>query len=221
MPGKKASEESRREQIVQATFRVAMREGLEQLTIRQVAAEAGLSNGLVFFHFQSKEVLLLALLDQLLDALFETWHISENISPAERLLAWLQSDLEDLSHYEQGHDELHLFFSYWALAAHDAAIAERMRGALERSRQTLLPIAQAVIESEAERFSHVTPEALVSVVLAITQGSAMQSLLSDQRVDGASILPVIRALLLPSPAGEKEHQENPSGSMNSDGSYHQ
>ncbi len=42
MPGKKASEESRREQIVQAAFRVAMRDGLEQLTIRQVAAEAGL-----------------------------------------------------------------------------------------------------------------------------------------------------------------------------------
>lgn len=202
MPGKKASEESRREQIVQAAFRVARREGLEQLTIRQVASEAGLSNGLVFFHFQSKEVLLLTLLDQLLDALFETWQIPENVPPAKRLLAWLQSDLQDLSQYEQGHDELQLFFSYWALAAHDSTIAERIRDALERPRQALLPIAQAVIESEPGRFRHVTPEGLVSVVLAITQGSAMQSLLSKQRVDGEHILPAIRALLLPSSPGE-------------------
>jgi AcrR family transcriptional regulator len=202
MPGKKASEESRREQIVQAAFRVAMREGLEQMTIRQVAAEAGLSNGLVFFHFKSKEVLLLTLLDHLLAALFETWPVPENVSPARQLLSWFQADLQDLSHYEQGHDELQLFFSYWALAAHDSAIAERMRDALERSRQALLPLAQAVIESEPGRFRHVTPEGLVTVVLAITQGSAMQSLLSKQRVDGEHILSVIRALLLPNAPGE-------------------
>lgn len=77
-----------------------------------------------------------------------------------------------------------------------------MRDALERSRQTLLPIAQAVIESEPGRFRHVTPEGLVTVVFAITQGSAMQSLLSNQRVDGEHILAVIRALLLPTAPGE-------------------
>jgi AcrR family transcriptional regulator len=201
MPGKKASEESRREQIVQAASRVAIREGLEQLTIRQVAAEAGLSNGLVFFHFKSKEVLLLALLDHLLAALFETWSVPENVSPARQLLSWFQADFQDLSQYEQGHDELRLFFSYWALAAHDSTIAERIRNALEHSRQTLLPIAEAVIESEPERFRHVTPEGLVTVALAITQGSALQSLLSNQRVDGEHILPVIRALLLPTAPG--------------------
>ena len=202
MPGKKASEEARREQIVQAAFRVAMREGLEQLTIRHVAAEAGLSNGLVFFHFQSKEVLLLTLLDRLLDALFETWQVPETASPVGQLLSWLQSDLQDLSRYEQGHAELKLFFSYWALASHDSTIAERMSNALGRARQTLLPIAYAVIKSEPERFRHVTPEGLVTVVLAITQGSALQSLLSSQRVDGEDILSVVRALLLPAAPGE-------------------
>ena len=202
MPGKKASEESRREQIVQAAFRVAMREGLEQLTIRQVAAEAGLSNGLVFFHFKSKEVLLLALLDQLLDALFETWEVPEDTPPAERLLAWLQSDLHDLSQYEQGHDELKLFFSYWTLASHDPTIAERLRAAQQRSRQTLLPIVQAVIDSEPERFRHVTSEGLVSVVLAITQGSALQALLNNQPVDAEHTLSVLRALLLPSSSAQ-------------------
>lgn len=203
MPGKKASEESRREQIVQAAFRVATREGLEQLTIRLVAAEAGLSTGLVFFHFKSKEALLLTLLDWLLDSLFETWHVSKNVPPAERLLAWLQFDLEDLSQDEQGRDRLRLFLSYWPLAAHDPVIGERIKSALERSRHILLPVVQAVIDSEPRRFRHVTPDGLVSVVLAITQGSAMQSLLSNQQVDAEHILSAIRALLLPSSQGEK------------------
>lgn len=204
MPGKKASEELRREQIVQAAFRVASCEGLEQLTIRLVAAEAGLSTGLVFFHFKSKEALLLALLDWLLDSLFETWQVSENIAPAERLLALLQFDLQDLSKDEQGRDRLKLFLSYWPLAAHDAVIDEHIKNALERSRQTLLPVIQAVIDSEPERFRQVTPEGLVSVALAITQGSAMQSLLSNQHVDAEQILSAVRALLLPPSPGEKE-----------------
>jgi TetR/AcrR family transcriptional regulator, transcriptional repressor of bet genes len=194
MPGKKASEEARREQIVQAALRVAMREDLEQLTIRQVAAEAGLSTGLVFFHFKSKEVLLLALLDRLLESLYESWSVSETQSSMERLLAWLQFDLQDLAQDEQGH--MKLFLSYWMLAARDPIIDARMKDALARSRQTLLPLVQAVIDNEPQRFRQVTAEGLISVVLAITQGIALQSLLSNQRVDVAQVLPAIRALLL-------------------------
>ncbi|MBA2678882.1 MAG: TetR family transcriptional regulator, partial [Ktedonobacteraceae bacterium] len=123
MPGKKESEGLRREQIVQAAFRVAAREGLEQLTIRLVAAEAGLSTGLVFFHFESKDTLLLALLDWLLDSLFEPWEAPENVSPADHLLALLQLDLQDLYQQdEQAAARLDLFFAYWAIAIHDPAI---------------------------------------------------------------------------------------------------
>lgn len=198
MPGKKASEELRREQIVQAAFQVATREGLEQLTIRLVAAEAGLSTGLVFFHFKSKEVLLLALLDWVLDSLFERWDVPENVPPVERLLAWLQLDLQDLSYDEQGRGRLKLFLSYWMLAVRDPTIAEHMKTALERSRQTLLPIVQAVINSESARFRQVTAESLVTVVIALAQGCSMQSLFNNSRVDTEQILTVIRALLLPS-----------------------
>lgn len=61
---------------MQAAFRVATREGLEQLTIRLVATEAGLSTGLVFFRFKTKETLLLALLGCLLASFFEPWEVS-------------------------------------------------------------------------------------------------------------------------------------------------
>ena len=199
MPGKKESEVLRREQIVQAAFRVAMREGLEQLTVRLVAAEAGLSTGLVFFHFTSKETLLLALLDWLLDSLFEPWEVSKYASPVERLLALMQLDLQDLSQGKQGFARLELFFAYWTLAVRDPVINERIRHALERSRHVFLPAVQAVIESDPTRFQQVTPEGFVQVLTAIVQGCAMQSLLTGQRVDVEHILTVIRALFnLPS-----------------------
>jgi AcrR family transcriptional regulator len=197
MPGKKESEELRREQIIQAAFRVATREGLEQLTVRLVAAEARLSTGLVFFHFKSKEALLLALLDWLLDSLFENWEISESLSPAERLLALLQFDLQDLHQYEQASARLELFFAYWSIAIHDPVVNERIQQAMERTRQVLLLTAQAVIASDPDHFRQVTAEGLVTVMLALVQGSAMQSILSDQRVDVEQVLAVMRLLLLP------------------------
>jgi AcrR family transcriptional regulator len=204
MPGKKESEELRREQIIQAAFRVAVRTGLEQLTIRLVAAEAGLSTGLVFFHFESKETLLLALLDWLLDSLFEYWETPDDVSPTEGLLILLQtdlqdtqlSDLQDMEQSAQAGTRLQLFFAYWAMAVHHPLISERIRHAIERSWQTFLPAVQALINSNPQRFQQVTPEGLVTVMLAIAQGCAMQSLLSTPRVDVEQILAAVRALLI-------------------------
>jgi AcrR family transcriptional regulator len=152
---------------------------------------------LVFFHFKSKEALLLALLDWLLDSLFENWEISESLSPAERLLALLQFDLQDLHQYEQASARLELFFAYWSIAIHDPVVNERIQQAMERTRQVLLLTAQAVIASDPDHFRQVTAEGLVTVMLALVQGSAMQSILSDQRVDVEQILAVMRLLLLP------------------------
>ena len=198
MPGKKEAEALRREQIMQAAFRVAAHEGLDSLTIRLVASEAGLSTGLVFFHFKSKEALLLALLDHVLNALFERWEVSEHMSPAERLLALIQLDLQDIYQSEDAETTLEMFFTSWVMSVHDPAIHERIWHAIERSKQAFLPAIQALIESEPARFRHVTPEGFVTVILSITQGYAIQTLLNKQRVDVEQILAVIRALLLPS-----------------------
>ncbi|HEY7461911.1 MAG TPA: TetR family transcriptional regulator, partial [Gemmatimonadota bacterium] len=67
MPGRKAPEADRKEQILNAALRTAARDGLEGLTIRNVAAEAELSSGLVLFHFNTKDALLTAALDVLLE----------------------------------------------------------------------------------------------------------------------------------------------------------
>ena len=66
MPGQKAAEAERRAQILEAAYKVALRKGLESLTVRAVAAAAGLSHGLVLFHFKRKDQLVRAVLDRVL-----------------------------------------------------------------------------------------------------------------------------------------------------------
>jgi len=201
MPGKKEAEALRREQILWTAFRVAEREGLEQLTVRLVAAEAKLSTGLVFFHFKSKEALLLDLLDWLLSSFYERWNVSEELAPTERLLSFLQMDLQDVQQSNEGREgraRLELLISYWGIATHNPIINERIQQAIEASRQELRPIIQSVIESEPERYHSMTAESFVTVILAMTLGCAIQSLLRGQRIDIDQILAVMRALLQPS-----------------------
>lgn len=52
----------RRRQIVEATYRVTLAKGLHELRIADVAAELGISTGLIHYHFRTKDELIEAML---------------------------------------------------------------------------------------------------------------------------------------------------------------
>lgn len=62
---KKVDHEQRRRQIAEAVWRIASGRGLEDVTLRQVAAEAGVSTRLVQYYFGSRDALLLGALELL------------------------------------------------------------------------------------------------------------------------------------------------------------
>ena len=63
MPGNRAAEAVRRGQIIKAAYAVASAKGLDAVTVQDIARKAGISHGLVLFHFETKEQLVVALLD--------------------------------------------------------------------------------------------------------------------------------------------------------------
>jgi TetR/AcrR family transcriptional regulator, transcriptional repressor of bet genes len=195
MPGSKAGEEERKEQILAAAFEVATREGLERLTIRRVAAEAGLSHGLVHFHFESKARLLLAVLDRLFDrtAAFDVGpEILRIDSPLDRLLALLRQEMARLTHDRAS---IHLFFDFWLMGTRHPRIRGRMRAELERYRETFRPMVEQVLHAEPDRFAGVSPDALSAVVVAFVKGSAVQSVIDPGRFDVSQFTLAANALL--------------------------
>src|SRR5262245_10309114 len=56
--GRKASKDVRRLQLIEATIDVMARKGYAGTTMADVAKQAGLSSGIVNFHFETKENLL-------------------------------------------------------------------------------------------------------------------------------------------------------------------
>jgi len=195
MPGRKASEETRRDQILKAAYEVAARKGLEGLTVRLVATKARLSTGLVLFHFESKDQLVEALLDWLL-ATTTVLHIGAEISsigpPLERLLALLRQEMDRLSR-EPG--RIRLFFDFWVLGGRHARIGRKMRGELARYREAFRPMAEEVLEAEPERFSHVTPDGLAAVAVSFIKGCAVQAMIDPTCFDIEEYLGAAEGLL--------------------------
>lgn len=66
--GTSVSTEERRGEILRAAYRVMAREGEHRTPLDRVAAEAGVSKGLLLYHFHSKDELALAAMEWVLDA---------------------------------------------------------------------------------------------------------------------------------------------------------
>ena len=196
MPGRKAPEDARREAILRAAFAVAARERLTGLTVRAVAAQAGVSTGLVFFHFQSRDALLVALLDWLLEHTLVAGELPGVAalaeSPAERMLAAVRHDLEWLP---RARPRVELFFDFWVLGTRDPVVRGKIRAALDRYRDAFLPLARAMIGDEVARYADTTPEALAAVASSFVEGSALQAVLDPAAFDADRTLSALVALL--------------------------
>lgn len=94
-PPRKLSRAARREQLIEATIAVLAIKGYARVTMSDVASQAGLSHGLVNFHFQSKDLLLAETLTYLADEYVQNWQkaLAEAAAdPAAQLDALIRAD---------------------------------------------------------------------------------------------------------------------------------
>jgi len=195
MPGTRASEAARRSQIIRAAYTIASRDGLDALTVRRVAAKAGLSAGLVLFHFESKERLTIALLDHVL-ATTTVLHVTDDIariaSPLDRLLALLHIEMNRFASEPR---RTRLFFDYWARGFRNPPIRMKMRAELDRYRQAFRPMAAQALAAEPERFGDVSADGLAAVAVSFIKGCAVQSIMDPERFDIQDYLTAAQGLL--------------------------
>lgn len=92
------SRDTRRTQVIEATIQALAERGFSRFTLTDVAKRAGISHGLVLFHFQSKENLLAETLDFLAEEYRSNWQEaleSAGDAPEARLLAMVRADFTD------------------------------------------------------------------------------------------------------------------------------
>ncbi len=95
---RKASKEVRRHQLIEATIDTLARKGYSELTLADVAKTAGLSVGIVNFHFETKEKLLVETLKALAEDYRSNWQDAlKSAGPrdAHKLAALLAADFNE------------------------------------------------------------------------------------------------------------------------------
>ena len=87
--------EDRKRELVKIAYRLIAEKGLEGFRIRQVAAEAGIDNGTLHYHFPSKEALIQGVVDYLVRDL-EINRATRNKNSRQTALSELRMEFEDI-----------------------------------------------------------------------------------------------------------------------------
>lgn len=106
----------RRRQLIESTIESIAKRGFSETTLANVADGAGLSRGIVNFHFRSKEALLVETLRYIAEEFREVWNralAKAGPSAAERLAALVEADFEPVVCSRK---RIAVWFAFWGEA---------------------------------------------------------------------------------------------------------
>jgi AcrR family transcriptional regulator len=162
----------RREQIVRATIRCLAREGYTRLTMKKVAREAGVSQGILHYYFADKRAMLAATLEAVtrdLDRRVAAAQSRTGRDSRARLRALVRACLE----VAVSRPEFWVVFvEFWGEMLHDRRLRDLNTAVYSRTRRLIgRLIAEGV---RAGRFRSVDPRRASAVVLGLIDGLSLQ-----------------------------------------------
>ena len=116
---------STRDKLIDAAFAVVAREGFDKASVKDIAREAGLTPGLLHYHFASRDALLEAALRKALAAYQEESRRRRDTTPREKQLDAYFASARRASVTDQDFFRVRLAFAAKALA--EPALAQVLR----------------------------------------------------------------------------------------------
>ncbi len=161
----------RRAAIVRATIRCLARDGYASLTMKRIAAEAGVSPGILHYYFRDKRAILgraaatvMADLDR---------RVATEARGAQDARGHLRALLRAcLRAATESRDFWTVFIELWGEAFHDQELARLNRRAYVRARRLLA--AGVARGTAAGAFRQVAPGEAAAVILALVDGLSLQ-----------------------------------------------
>jgi len=193
MPGQRESQATRREQILEAAYEVALRRGIDGLTVRAVAARAQLSHSLVLFHFKRKDQLGLGLLDRVLAGTLSLTvpnEIRTIRKPRERLQALVGQELRRMTEEPR---RLRLLLEFWARGGHNAVIRQKIGAGLEEYRTAFQEVVSEMSEGKSGR--ETSSAGLAAVAVSLIIGYPVQTMIDPEWVGPEEYLASVQGVL--------------------------
>ncbi len=179
--GSDALKENRRAQILEAALRVFARLGFHRARMDDIAREAGLSKGALYWYFEGKDALIAALLDRFYDwEMRDLGRALEEEGPVVERLRRFTERLADQA--ERLSPLLPIAYEFYAVAARQAWVREALRGYFDRYREGMAALLRAGVE-QGELRPDLDPEAEAVVLLALYEGLFLLWTVDPEGVD--------------------------------------
>jgi TetR/AcrR family transcriptional repressor of bet genes len=173
-----ASKAERQQQLIRATIHSVATRGLSDTTMATVSSEAGLSQGIINLHFQSKDRLLVETLRYIADEYRQTWKealAGVGDAPAQQLAALVDVDFR-LPVCDR--NKLAIWFAFWGESksrpTYRRICAERDRA----YRKELVQVCEALIDEGG--YSDLDADAVAAGLSAMTSGLWLDMLTSPR-----------------------------------------
>lgn len=189
---KLVNHEVRRKELLDAVWRIIARAGIAAATTREIAREAGVSNGVLAHYFADKDELLTAALrtsyKQYYDRMSERTQGLVGLDAARVIvLEALPLDAERLLEAQIG-------VSFWGLALGSDRLIEAQRTEWERFWEVLsYRIAEA--RKIGQLVADVDPDEVTHELVAIVEGLSVEAVLYPQRVPSERQVAIVDAIL--------------------------
>jgi AcrR family transcriptional regulator len=156
-----------RRRILEATISLVAEVGWAAVTTRSVARRAGITQGLIHYHFASKEALLRTAVVSAFTAMIAG--PTEVLAASGELGAGLRAIVDELDAIDSGSPLMLVSAEALALALRDPELGAWMRDELTRFRAALADLLRSAGARGATR-TDISPEAAAVVVAALLDG---------------------------------------------------
>ena len=183
MLNERSTKPDTRERILQAAFTVLSRQGYENTSIKDIAEEAGVAQGLIHYHFKSKQLLVLSVLEFVCQKV--ELRAVEGEAGARRAFEHTKASLKD------DREANSLYVQLMGVGLHDALVGAGIKDFIRQERGHIEDLARQVL---AERGQSAAPaRGIAGVVWAAVLGIMIQSLIdpefdADEAVDALAAM---------------------------------
>jgi AcrR family transcriptional regulator len=178
---KEVDHDERREELLEAVWRVIVRDGIEGTTIRGIAKETGWSTGVLSHYFVDKEEIIASALRLAYERIATRW--DEKLAGLTGIAALYELVLDNLPLDDERELETQLLMNYWSMMirGHDLTARPRRRGPLLIDLLTrYVREGQEVGEIRGDE----APEDIAERLLGLIDGFSLHALLTPERLSG-------------------------------------
>ena len=173
-------EEVRRKQIVDTAIETIAERGFSHTTLNDIAKKAGVSTGVITYHFKNKDDLIEQSIKKLLDApnAYVISRVDKQSTHRDRLRAYITANIEFMREHRS--HSVALIYSFGSIGSEHERhrIMARQHAKIRKYLAKILRAGQ-----EAKEFGAFHAETVAQILFATLEGLMLQSVLDEDAID--------------------------------------